>query len=417
MTDRRQRGTGSVHQRPNGSWCGQVDLGVVNGRRQRKTVYGKTEREVQRKVRDLYRQLDEHGDLPTSDATVEKWLTHWLTTIAARRLKPNTYRSYKTAVEQHIVPAIGKRRLSKLSIEHVEAMHAYITDTKELSSTTALNAHRILSIALNDAVKRNRVHRNIARLTPPPRPDESKRSALTRAEAVKVLTAARPVDPRLGSRWLMAFLTGCRQGERLGLRWSHVDLDTGTADLSWALQRVPWRHGCTDKGGAACGEATARRCPARALAIPKGMAHEQLHRNLVLMRPKTTASIRVMPLLEPLRLALEQRLAQVEAERPGYAADHDLVWCREDGLPLDPKADWQAWCDLLVAAGVRKVTGHEARHTAATLLMEAGVDRRVITETMGHSSALTTEGYKHVSLDLQRGALGHLARELELTTG
>ena len=92
----------------------------------------------------------------------------------------------------------------------------------------------------------------------------------------------------------------------------------------------------------------------------------QLEGNLVLMRPKSTGSIRSIALYEPLRLALLARREQVEAERPSYTTDHDLVWCRPDGGPIDPRHDWQAWSDLLDAAGVEHVTGHETRHTTAT---------------------------------------------------
>jgi len=54
--------------------------------------------------------------------------------------------------------------------------------------------------------------------------------------------------PRLrnGTRWSVALALGLRQGEALGLRWRHIDLDTGTLTIRWQLQRLAWRHGCID---------------------------------------------------------------------------------------------------------------------------------------------------------------------------
>jgi integrase len=64
----------------------------------------------------------------------------------------------------------------------------------------------------------------------------------TPCRAVARLAATR----RNGSRWSVALALGLRQGEALGLRWQHVDLDAGTLTIRWQLQRLAWRHGCAD---------------------------------------------------------------------------------------------------------------------------------------------------------------------------
>src|SRR3954447_3680464 len=122
---RRQHGEGTiyVHSRDaNGNptrYAGQLELGwSTTGVRRRKTVYGRTEGAVVKKMQTMREQLAKQGDLPTSDTTVEKWLDYWLREIAADRLKPNTLRSYKTAVREHIVPAIGRHRLGTLGSQH-----------------------------------------------------------------------------------------------------------------------------------------------------------------------------------------------------------------------------------------------------------------------------------------------------------
>jgi integrase len=122
-------------------------------------------------------------------------------------------------------------------------------------------------------------------------------NGLTVDQAKDVLRVAAP--DRLASRWLFAFLTGTRQGETLGLRWSHVDLRGGVADIRWSLQRIPYVHGCSDR----CGRRAAW-CPQRWLGVPAGLEHEVLDGNLVLVPPKTSRSRRLMPLAPPLLAAL-----------------------------------------------------------------------------------------------------------------
>lgn len=395
MVRRRDQGTGTIHPRivhgVDRGFAGQIDLGIIDGKRRRATVYGKTRQEVIAKMAVRQRQLDEQGTLATSDPTVEKWMAYWLDEIAAERIKPNTLRSYRTAVKEHIVPSIGNIRLGKLSTQHIRSMHRAMT-RRGLSSSTARNAHRILSVALNDAVRDGKVGRNVARSVRAPAKAVSDRSSLTADRAKAVLTYAESHDTdQMWSRWLPAFLLGARQGECLGLRWSSVDWAGGQVSLAWSLQRIP-------KGS----------------VIPAGIEHVDLGSRLYLMPPKTKSSIRVVPLFGPLEAALRLRLAVVEAQRPHYVVDHDLVWCSPSGFPIAPRTDWQTWRDLLEACGIAGVPLHAARHTAATLLLELGVDAHVIASILGHSDVVVTRSYQHVDLSLARVALADLGERLQL---
>ena len=409
MAKRRDPGDGAVYQRPNGTWSAQLDLGLgTKGERRRKTVYGKSKPEVLRKLNEARQQLRERGDLATSETQLGKWLDYWLLEIAGKRVKPKTLATYRSAVEHQIKPSIGTIRLGRLSAAHLRKMHNDIM--ADLSPTTAHHAHRVLSSALKDARIEGRVSHNIASEVSAPSKADSERTGLSAKAAMRVLSKAEG-----DGRWLLALLYGMRQGERLGLRWSHVDFETNLLDLSWSLARISWAHGCVPDGTEPTCDRTKRSCPAKRLPIPKGMKNVKLERNYVLLTPKTKGSIRVVPMIPPIRIMLQQRLNAVQAERPGYTTDHDLVWCEPNGGPIDPRDDWQAWTDLLERAKIPHVTLHEARNTAATLLLEAKVDAKIIGAILGHSQIVTTRGYQTVGVELASQALEGLATTLQLT--
>jgi site-specific recombinase XerD len=93
-------------------------------------------------------------------------------------------------------------------------------------------------------------------------------------------------------------------------------------------------------------------------------------------------------------------------------ADWDLVFSRPNGTPIDPRDDWDQWQALLKAAGIRSARPHDARHTAATLLLEQGVDIRVVQEILGHSSIAVTKRYTHVTSKLSRDAADRMGQAL-----
>jgi len=167
--------------------------------------------------------------------TVGAWLTHWHETIAVARLRPKTYENYGSNIRNHLIPHLGHHRLDRLQPEHVEATWRALAD-EALSPATVLVNHRILSRALEVAMQRGRVARNVATLVDAPtvlRPEVVPLST----DDVRALLAAAVEAPN-GARWSVALALGLRQGQALGLMWEDVDLDAGTLTVRRALQRV-----------------------------------------------------------------------------------------------------------------------------------------------------------------------------------
>lgn len=406
---RRGHGMGSIFQRESdGMWVGRVELPPgPDGKRRRKQVARARRAEVVTALRDLRRDLDRTGDLPTSSPTLAVWLTTWLDRIAAPRLKPRTTATYRSYIEHYITPSIGRTRLDKLTPGHVARMHAYITE-QGLSSTTALQAHRILSRALVDAMREGRVTRNVADADhiDAPRRAVTTRRALTATDAQAILgLVATPGREREFIRWSLALLAGLRQGEALGLTRDCIDLDAGLLRIEWQLQRLPWSHGCgprTDTGWP-CQRERAGSCSARHVTIPAGQEAERVHGGLWLLRPKSRRGWREVPIVGAFRDGLARYMAQAE---PGPAG----LLLHDAGRPLDPSRDSAAWHALLVEAGIDRAPLHSARHTTATLLYELGVPEGTRMAILGHSSATTTAGYTHVTDAIARDAMERLGR-------
>lgn len=376
--DRRAPGESSIHKGTDGRWHGYVSMGLKeNGQRDRRHVAAVKRPDVVRRVRELEEQRDAGIRLAAGRTmTVGDWLNHWLTTIAVQRLRPKTFENYSCNVRRHLVRLLGHHRLDRLQPEHLEAAWAQMA-AEGLSAATVLLNHRILSRSLTVALQRGRVVRNVATLVDAPSVARQEVQPLTAAEARRLLRAAQ--DLPNGARWSVALALGLRQGEALGLLWDAVDLDAGTLTVRRALQR-------------------------------------QKGHGLVLVEPKSRAGRRTVALPDQLRDALrahrvrqaEQRLAAGDQWR-----DHGLVFCQPNGRPIDPKRDWKDWKALLRSGEVRDARVHDARHTAATLLLQQGVAARVAMEVLGHSQiGLTLGTYTHVVPELAHEAADRMGTAL-----
>ena len=426
--NKRAKGEGTVYQRDSDHmWVASVELPSPDGRRRRKVVTAKTENQVKEKLKGIRKELLIKGDLPTSGQTLATWLNVWFRDIAVKKIRPRTAATYRTKINEYIIPSIGKVRLDKLTPAHVRKMHDYITskpiDEKDpskgyLSPTNALQAHRILSVALKYAEREGRVTKNVAAFTDAPRKAQANLAVLTAAHGVKVLETVS--EDRLGSRWAAALLTGARQGELLGLELDRV---TDALDLSWQLQRISWEHGC----GGKCGRKRGTDCPERKITMPADWEYRPLTGGLSLSRPKSDAGKRIIPLVDPLKSIIERRIAVATTE----PNPHGLVWTSDikymkgggkgaprrplplDGSPVDPARDNVAWHAVLERAGVPSVPLHAARHTTASLLLEAGVPEPIIMKILGHNSYVVTRAYQNVDRKQLESAMRALSAKLE----
>lgn len=356
----RGKGEGSIYKNSQGLWTAVVELPQLDGKRRRKVIRSKEKNTVIRKLSEMKRDLEQHGDLPTASQTVEQWFTYWLSEFAEKDLRPNTVNNYRNVVTKHIIPIIGSVRLDKLTPAHIRR----VTDEVERkhSSTYALNAHRIMSSSFTVAEREGRIYRNPVKLTRAPRKERIELDVLTTDEAANLIRLFG--DTPEAYLWAAFILTGARRGELLGLEWDRVGDDI---ELSWQLQRYGLEG----------------------VTMPKDYEARQLTDGMYLTRPKSSAGWRVLPLVDPLKTILE-RWREVAPQN-----EYGLVFTMPNGEPIDPTYATKRWKKVLAQAGIEKnVRLHDLRHTTVDLLYEAGVPESIIMEIVGHSTRSTTRSYK-----------------------
>jgi integrase len=390
---RTPNGASSIYIGKDGYWHGRVTVGVKDdGRPDRRHVMG-TQADVTRKVRALERQRDGGTTRKAGRVwTVEKWLTHWVENIAAPFVRDNTISGYRVAVNVHLIPGLGKHRLDRLEPEHLEKLYVRMIRNGS-APATAHQAHRTMRTALNEAVRRGHIARNPATLAKAPRVSEKEVEPYGVDEVRLLLKAA--MTGRNGARWAIALALGLRQGEVLGLKWSDVDLDRGSLVVRRARLRPRWRHGC----GGTCGRQHGGHCPERIAERPETAD------------TKSRAGRRVMGLPDELVELLRAHRIEQGRERDAAAqlwTGHGWLFATPTGGPLNPRTDWTDWKKLLTTAGVRDGRLHDARHTAATVLLLLGVPERAVMGVMGWSNTAMAARYQHVTSAIQRDIAGRV---------
>ena len=427
MAARRSRaanGRSSIYLGGDGAWHGRVTLGVRDdGRPDRRHVQAKTRADVTAKVKALEMQRDE-GTVtkPGQSWTVTNWLLHWLENIARPSVRYKTYIGYRTAVHKHLIPGVGAHRLHRLEPEHLEKLYARM-QAGGLKAATAHQVHRTARAAFGEAVKRRRIKVNPAALAKPPRVDEEEVEPFEAEEIDRLVNTL--LGRRNGTRYVIALALGLRQGEALGLKWARLDEEAKSLSVRKALQRHSWEHGCDNPH--ACGarhhkmkpckkgcKRHQRACPP---ACPPGCTSharwcpQRRGGGLVEVDVKSTAGRREIGLPdELLALLVEHRKVQDQEREHAGSEWHEGGWvfAQPNGKPIDPRRDLAEWKAILADAEVREARLHDARHTAATVLLLLGVPDRAVMDVMGWSSVAMLKRYQHVTARLRRSIADRL---------
>ena len=367
---KRANSEGSVYRRADGRWVAAVSL--EGGRR--KFFYGKTRAEVSRQLVAALKARQDGLPLPAERQTVGQYLTAWLEDSVRSAVRQTTYENYSATLRKHVLPEIGSIRLARLSPQDLSRLYGRML-SRGLSARTVRLAHAILHKALAQAVRWNLVARNAADAVDPPRLSRHEPRILTPEQASRLMAVAK--EDRLYALYVLALMTGLRQAELLGLRWSDVDLDAATLTVRQQAIRTSSGWGFTE--------------------------------------PKTARGRRLVTLPALAVAALREHRREQARERLAMGAaweDNDLVFTNQLGRPIEKQnLTRRSFRPLLERAGLPRIRFHDLRHSAATLLLQQGVHPKVVQERLGHSTiSVTMDIYSHVMPTLQREAAQQLDR-------
>lgn len=406
-------------------WHGRVTVGVKdNGTPDRRHTKSKDQDKVIAAVARLESQRDQGNvERPGRVPTVGEWLIKWVEEIAGPNVRYKTRVGYRTAVYKHLIPGLGAHKMDKIQPEHFERLYAKMLKAGHKPGGVH-QIHRTARTAFRQAKKREVITKDPFEVVKAPPVDEEEVEPFEVEEIQALMEAA--LARRNGVRFVLALALGTRKGETIGFRWSRLNRKTKLLRVSKQRQRQTYEHGCNDP--VACSAShhkTApckKPCPRKHKKCPPPCPPTcakharycpQRSGGLVEVDVKSTAGRRGIRLPDPLfeLLVAHEEIQKKEREAAGTAwsgEEDGFMFTQPNGKPLDPRSDHNEWKDLLKAAGVRDARLHDARHTAATVLLILGVPERAAMEFMGWSNSKMAKRYQHVVSALRDDIAGRL---------
>ena len=368
----------SIKQRSKGSWTIILDAGrdPATGKRRQQwhTVKG-TKREAEKRLAELVHNVDIGEYSNPSKVTMGDFLARWVKEYAWPNLSPETAQVYEIMAVRHIIPVLGQVPIQELTPEHLQSYyadklaHGRCDGRGGLSPRTVRHHHRLLHVVLRNAVKWRLIPRNPADVVISPKFQRKEMQSFDQVGLNAFLDSVKGSD--YYPLFYTLFFTGIRREEVLALRSRDLDLVLGYISVSRSL------HQLNDK-------------------------------TIVFRQPKTEKSRRTVALPPSLSILLRQHREAQQAQRETLGMplrDDDLVFAHHDGKPLLPHSITNAWKRLVKKAGFQGMRLHDARHSHANLMLIQGVNAKIVSERLGHSSvSITLDVYSHVLPGLQEAA-------------
>ncbi|UED70677.1 site-specific integrase [Brevibacillus sp. HD3.3A] len=352
-------------------WWFQFYTGEIkNGVRERITKRGfRTKKDAERAMIEAQAALQKGEYIEPTKKLFQDYLQEWIKT--KRNLGEQTLELYDSYLRTHIIPALGKIPLFKISAHDIELFLDSLHE-KGLAAATIKRIFSVVNAALNAAAMKDIIPKNVANKVEKPQASRRRELVVWDPEfasdfLVKTKQASR--------HWIAAYLaimTGMRQGEILGLRWSDIDFENRNITIQQTVTRKR--------------------------KIKPGAKNKSSVRNIAIS-PETVEALR-----EHRKLIIQDRWKH----KQNYQ-DNDLVVCTHFGGPVTQRGIQKMWSSFLKKTGAPKITFHDLRHTHASLLIKQGVHIKVISERLGHSSvSITMDTYGHLMPNMQQEAAAGL---------
>lgn len=349
-------------------WEGRCTTGYDpgTGKQIQKSVSGKTQKEVARKVKQLTREIDDGSYVEPCKMTLEEWLNIWQQEYL-NGVTPNTAHSYRSDCRNHIIPALGAVPLSKLTPLMIQRFYNNLKNKntgEPLNPKTVRDIHGTFHRALKKAVALDLISRNPADASTGkielPKVKEKERIPMEDEEVTRFIEEIEDHKYRL--IYLVTLFSGMREGEVLGLSWDCVD----------------WKHDT--------------------IKIKQQLLRDREKKVYYIGPPKRGKIREVRVAVEVMTWLAEQKDEQIRLKAmAGKAWDNqwNLVFTREFGAHLVPYTVYQNFKRIVGKIDLNDQRIHDLRHAYATNSLGNGDDAETVRKNLGHYSITMLDRYGH----------------------
>lgn len=398
----------SIYKRPKGKTYNVIyDITDENGKRKQVWETGLTYKQAKTRKLEVEAQQENGSFAEPNKLTVEAYLEQWLIYYKKKGNALSTCSLVENCIRNHIIPSLGQKLLQELKPKEVEDFFLGLKkqrhlqnnrytlwdedDIPYLSQNSIRHIYIYFNMALNKAVEWKLLVSNPIKIKPP-KAEANHRAAWDEETLLEALEEAK--DPMLHLALHWAFVGSMRSGEISGLTWSSIDWKEESVSIDKIVQRVNKKdleESADDPPLIIFPNAISTREP------------DKIKSCLVLKGPKTETSTRVVYMTAPLKEELLKRKQVVERRRLVLGEeyhDYDLVFCLEDGRPVEPKlvAKWFKKFIARHGGAFPEVTLHSLRATSTTykLVLSKG-DIKAVQGDTGHANAkMVTDTYAKI---------------------
>ena len=386
---KRANGEGTISKRKNGTWEGKYTVGRdANGKPIRKTIYGKTQKEVAQKITALTNDLNTGFYIAPDKITFGQWLDVWHDEYLGG-VKESTATQYKYHIDFNIKPNLGNIPLQKLTAPMIQKMYRKrMTEAseggKKLSPKSIKNLHGVIHKSLDKAVQCRYIKFNPSDACELPRVEKKEMKVLKDDFLGKFLAEIK--GKKYESLFFVDVFTGMREGEILGLTWDCVDFANGVIRIEKQLKRKQGKN--------------------------------NVYFFDTLKNGKTRSVVPAPVVFDVLRKVRKEQAENKLRYGSSYENPDNLVFTNEIGQHIGVEAVWQAFKRRAKAIGLPDLRFHDLRHSFATISIQNGDDIKTVSESLGHATvAFTLDVYGHVTDKMKRDSADRMQRFIDSISG
>lgn len=369
INSRNAQGAGTIRQRKDGKWEARYTLGrdTGTGKQIQKSVYGNTQTEVLKKLKQVQSSIDNGTYTYPTKLTIGQWMNVWLKDYLGA-VKPFTVRSYGDHIKNHIKPCLGAVSLQKLTAPAIQKFYNE-KQNAGLSPKTIRNLHGVLHSALKQAVLIGYLKSNPSDVCKLPRVEKKELTIMSEEQMASLLNEIK--GHQFENLYFVTMFTGMRQAEIIGLTWDCVDFKNGVILVNKQLQKE------------------------------KKIGGEYKFVSL-----KNDKFRKITPANEVIEvLKIQKKLQNEQQARCGglWNNKDNLIFTNELGRHLAHHTVYKHFKRIVKKLDLENIRFHDMRHSYAVASLQSGDDVKTVQENLGHhTAAFTLDVYGGVTENMKK---------------